>query len=81
MPSGRIGARHQLIDCDPNCAEGSLIEPAADVKIYRIRTCIGSGGHKHRFYTRVSITYMLDEPFGGIPAGKDTTLYRQHCRH
>jgi len=77
--TAHASARTQLDDCMPSCAEGKTIEPLAQAKISRIRTCVGAGGHRHRYYTRVSITYRLDAPFGDLPAGERTVRYSQHC--
>lgn len=79
-PTARASANTQLDDCEPSCAEGKVIEPLAHVEVSRVRTCMGSGGRRHRYYTRVVIAFTLDQPFGGLPAGPQAHRYRQHCR-
>lgn len=44
--------RLELLDCDPNCAEGQVRSFPAEVVLSNLRTC-GSG----RFYATVALTY------------------------
>jgi hypothetical protein len=72
--------RHQLDDCNPNCAEGTVKSYPARARAFRIRWCYNAHGLLRRFYTRVRISYSVPahNPFG-LRRGRHKLLYRLRC--
>ena len=70
---------HQLDDCVPNCARGTVKSYRAQATAFRIQTC-NYEGERYRAYTRIRIRYTVPRanPFG-LRAGWQGSTFQLKC--